>query len=560
MRIVRHLKGLAPEIRAILLIAAVLLGGVGVAAPANSSGLRLNPSDSTELIGRGALYLAPNDAPPPSDPADLPAWTATLKPVPRISLFGGAYWLVVTVTNTSGEQDWVIDPNGSIIDRVDAWIIGANDVQALQMGYRADYEYLLHYGKHVTLKENATYTVALRFESPYFARFPSIRLLPRADYVRHAGVETTLILGALGALLMLGLYNFFIYARTRASSLFFYAAYMLAYAVGWGLTFNVGAQLFGFRDLHWHYVPFFLLPVLNTLFYLGFLKLDQYHPPLARVSRFNIALSLILLPSCFIALPYAHSLATLVIGLFVVTAFISGIVVWRRGFAPARFFVFAFVALLVPATFILPANVGLIPNLLGNTELWTLMGGTLDGVLLAFALAERINQLQREKDAALLELQHALTLAHTDALTQLGNRQAFERDTQQLNPDGALILVDLDGLKRTNDLRGHGRGDALLRGFADRVSALPEVASSYRLGGDEFVLLAKSSDIPALTKALEGIEQALQLEEFPEAGVSFGMATVAEANQRARLNELADARMYQHKFERRNLRNAANSV
>ena len=45
------------------------------------------------------------------------------------------------------------------------------------------------------------------------------------------------------------------------------------------------------------------------------------------------------------------------------------------------------VALLLPSLVILPANVGLIPALVTNAQLFTLLGGTLDGVLLAFALA-----------------------------------------------------------------------------------------------------------------------------------------------------------------------------
>jgi diguanylate cyclase (GGDEF)-like protein len=528
------------------------------ATPVLASSQTLNGRGIVEFALPGHLYLAPDDAPPPLTQAELETWRATLRPESRVNLFGGAYWLIVSVSNTSSLSDWVLDPNGSIIERVDAWIIGEGDVQRLEMGYRADYEYLLHYGKHVVLEPNRSYTIAVRFQSPYFASFPSFRLMPRSSFVRLAGQDALLIIGALGALVMLMLYNLFIYTRTRDLSLLFYSLYLLTYAVGWALTFNLGAHVFDLRDLRWHYVPFFLLPVLNTLFYLRFLKLDQHHPGLARWSRVVIALSLLLMPSCFVALSYAHSLATLVIGMFVITAFISGIVVWRGGFQPARFFILAFLCLLVPALFILPANIGLIPDLVDNSELWTLMGGTLDGLLLAFALAERIGQLQREKEAALLEVSHALTLAHTDALTQLGNRQAFERDTQNLSSDGALVLVDLDGLKRINDLHGHSRGDALLRAFATAISRIPFRTSNFRLGGDEFVVLTTRADLQAVETALRRIESELVLEGFTEAGVSFGVATVEEATHRARLIELADARMYQHKFERRNVRSASN--
>jgi diguanylate cyclase (GGDEF)-like protein len=508
-----------------------------------------------DLKMRGMLYLASGDSRPPSFPDDFNVWERGLTPASGVNLFGGDYWLIARINNVSGLADWVLDPNGTIIGRVEAWIVGPSrdngNLQRLEMGYEADYEYLLHYGKHVRLEPDASYTIAVRFQSPYFASSPGFSIVPRPAFVRLVGQDTLFIVGALGALVMLALYNLFIFVRTRDSSLFFYSAYLLFYAVGWGLTFNLGAHVFGLRDLRWHYVPFFLLPVLNILFYLRFLKLEQYHPGLAKLSRAVIALSLLLLPSCFLALSYAHTLATLVIGLFVMLAFVSGIVVWRKGFQPARFFILAFLCLLIPALFILPANIGLIPDLVSNSELWTLMGGTLDGLLLAFALAERINQLEREKDAALLEANRALTLAHTDALTKLGNRQAFERDTERLLSDGALISVDLDGLKRINDLHGHTRGDALLRDFAASLSALPKSVSSYRLGGDEFVILACIADVPAVQTELQRIEARLRLEGFPEAGVSFGVATVMETNEGTRLNELADARMYQHKFERR---------
>jgi diguanylate cyclase (GGDEF)-like protein len=513
--------------------------------------LTLTPDGLTELLRPDTLYAARDDNPPPDDPRALEVWRATLTPVPRVNLFGGQYWIIARITNPSSTSDWILDPSGSILERVDAWLSGPSGTQRLEMGYNADYEYLLHYGKHVTFVPGGTYTVIVRFESPYFASFPNFRVLPRGDYVRFVGWDTALTLGALGALVMLAFYNFFIYSRTRDSSLFFYSAYLLTYAVGWGLTFNLGAHLLGIRNLHWHYVPFFLLPVLNTLFYLRFLHLDKYHKGLARFSRFVIALSLVLLPSCFLALSYAHALATLVIGLFVFTAFISGVVVWRRGFAPARFFVLAFLCLLVPALFILPGNIGLLPDYIDNSELWTLLGGTLDGLLLAFALAERINQLQRDKDTALSETQRALTLAHTDALTKLGNRQAFERDTDHLLEGSALIAIDLDGLKRVNDRHGHARGDALLRAFAAQIKAMPYPVSTYRVGGDEFMILSSTEHVQAVCAELERIEAELRERGFAGTGVSYGVASVTETREGVRLTELADTRMYQHKFQRR---------
>jgi diguanylate cyclase (GGDEF)-like protein len=519
----------------------VFFGGVAMATP-------LNLEQASELMKQGKLYQAAPDSPaPPTNPTQLEDWEKQQKPVSRVNLFGGSYFLVAQVQNPSDETRWVLDPNGTIIEKVEAWLYGKTP-QYLNLGYSANFEYLLHYGKRITLEPERPYTIVVRFQSPYYASQPSFRLMTEPSFLQVSSLDTVLILGALGALLILAFYNLFIYARTQDPSLLFYSLYLLAYALGWGLTFNLFAHVFGLRDLRLHYIPFFLLPVLNSLFYLRFLQLERHSPLLVRLTWFNVGLSLLLLPSCFLALPFAHSLATLVIGLFVFTAFASGIVVWRRGYMPARFFTFAFVALLVPALIILPANVGLIPDLLDNSELVTLLGGLLDGLLLAFALAERIRVLQLEKEAALVQAENALRLAHTDALTGLRNRQAF--DHRPIQSGDALILIDLDGLKRINDLQGHNVGDALLRRFSQKIAELSGV-TSHRLGGDEFVLLLPTYAVQTTKKALERIEQELRQDGFPEAGVSYGIADTAEAQTRAKLVELADARMYQYKFGRR---------
>lgn len=85
--------------------------------------------------------------------------------------------------------------------------------------------------------------------------------------------------------------------------------------------------------------------------------------------------------------------------------------------------------------------------------------------------------------------------AHQDPLTGLANRRELERRFDEVDwatTPAALLVGDLDGLKRVNDRDGHPAGDALLREIG---SVLGDVASSVddatavRLGGDEFCVL-----------------------------------------------------------------------
>lgn len=92
----------------------------------------------------------------------------------------------------------------------------------------------------------------------------------------------------------------------------------------------------------------------------------------------------------------------------------------------------------------------------------------------------------------------AQSLSLRDPLTGLPNRvllqdrldQALKRSRRSLEPF-AVIVVDLDGFKDVNDVRGHGAGDEVLKTLARRFeSILRESDTVARVGGDEFVIVS----------------------------------------------------------------------
>ena len=517
----------------------------------------LSPTEPLELTRSGQFYLAEANEEPP-DVDRLADWLARKTPVAHVSLFGGRYWFHATVRNDSPATQWVIDPHASLMEHVGGWIyVGGQPPQTFVTGYHADTPYMLHYGSDITLPRGSSAHVLLRIDSRYFARLPGIDIQTKAEYRRTVISENVLALFALGALLTLALYNLFMFLGTRDKALLYYALYLLAATVGWGLTFHIPAQWLGWHGLQWHYLPFFLMVVFNTLFYIEFLQLREAAPRLAWAGYANLVLALVLLPSCFIAMSWAHTLATITISISLTLALVAGLLRLWSGYLPARYFLAAFLALLLPALVILPANLGLSQDMVRNPELIALLGSTADAILLAFALADKIRLLSIEKDGYLVQLHRALDQASTDALTGIGNRHAFDRTLSSLTAADSsaglmLVMIDLDGLKRINDERGHAHGDALLCEFSRQLQTLRDRDMTvFRLGGDEFAVLGDMRHEDETRRDMRRFEERLHAAGFEGCGISFGIAFGSEITSSSQLLIHADARMYRHKSTKR---------
>jgi diguanylate cyclase len=92
----------------------------------------------------------------------------------------------------------------------------------------------------------------------------------------------------------------------------------------------------------------------------------------------------------------------------------------------------------------------------------------------------------------------AESLALRDMLTGLPNRalldDRLEQALQRASRTGdafALLVVDLDGFKEVNDIRGHDAGDQVLKSIARRLESVVRASDTVaRVGGDEFVVLS----------------------------------------------------------------------
>lgn len=143
-----------------------------------------------------------------------------------------------------------------------------------------------------------------------------------------------------------------------------------------------------------------------------------------------------------------------------------------------------------------------------------------------------------------------------DPITGLGNHRAFQEELHRQTADAArhgyplaLVMLDLDDLKRANDEYGHAGGDHLLAAMGRLlVSASRTADRAFRIGGDEFALLLPNADATAAHTTMTRIlSAALGAESTFDRGFSFsaGISAFPQPSADGRLLiRNADAALY----------------
>lgn len=202
---------------------------------------------------------------------------------------------------------------------------------------------------------------------------------------------------------------------------------------------------------------------------------------------------------------------------------------------------------------ILIAGIGLfLAQSIDHLQLLQYVLSTTITVLFSFAFSDRMLRQQ-----ALLR-----ELSIKDPLTGAGNRRAMEEklleiteNTSLSNP--ALILIDLDEFKKTNDQYGHSAGDSILREFSYLIANhLSKNEYLYRFGGEEFVIICCHLDCQQASSLAEDIREIVESHTFEKnlkITISLGIAEYKTDETGFEWLGRADKAMYRAKDAGRNL-------
>lgn len=511
------------------------------------------------------------------------------------------------VTAADMPQRWLLEVAHSSLDTIDIYIAEEGSTFLHQHGGdRVPFaDKPLPHRHHLfelSLKPDTRYSLYVRAASSGTLSVPVNLWQPDALWADDQ-VSYALLSSYYGLLVGLMIYNLFLFVSLREKLYLVYVIFVASLGLGQaGLAGLTGQFLWQHNALLTHLSPtgaVSLAGILGAYFVQGFLGST---PRALHMQWVMPALGVVFGVSFVSTLFFSYFLGAVLVNvsslIFALCALFMGGVSLYHGQPGARFFVLAWVSLLLGIVVLALHNLGGLPSN-GFTANALMFGSAAEMLLLSLALADRINSMQKAQDLAqqealavnrkmvgalreserqlesrvserTVELKQAndeLTRnkvlleeqANHDALTGLANRKLLTERLQQAQLRSqrtgqrfALMVADLDRFKQINDRFGHMAGDQVLVEVAHRLKAhLREVDTVARVGGDEFVLLLESV---GSREAMQRLQHKLLTEvtkpvpidgQDVSVGMSIGMAVYPDdAADAENLFQLADKQMY----------------
>ena len=152
-------------------------------------------------------------------------------------------------------------------------------------------------------------------------------------------------------------------------------------------------------------------------------------------------------------------------------------------------------------------------------------------------------------------------LANQDGLTGVKNKVSYNAEVARINEmikngeytNFAVVMIDLNYLKDTNDTYGHDTGDIALIKLAELVCDTFKFSPVYRVGGDEFVVISRSKDYLRVDKLVEELKKktnkTIDVHDGENISAAVGFSTYNPEIDKSvdDVFKRADKAMYEHK-------------
>ena len=149
-----------------------------------------------------------------------------------------------------------------------------------------------------------------------------------------------------------------------------------------------------------------------------------------------------------------------------------------------------------------------------------------------------------------------------DALTGMKSKRAWQEKEKMLDDQVrqgrgrfAVVVCDINGLKKVNDTIGHEAGDRLIIRAGNYICKTFRYSPIYRIGGDEFAVILEGKDLEEREVLLAELQRKMDnqkdnIEKDIPVSIAVGIAVCESTDSCcAEVFRRADERMYENKVK-----------
>jgi len=367
-------------------------------------------------------------------------FTPSEKMVPAFGFTRATVWLKFSVENPGADsREFYLDISNPILDHVELYIPQDQGYEIKAAGdhtpfFSRELKYRTIVFPLTIPKGMHTYYV--RVNTASYMNLP-LSLWTSEAFFDHANRELPLLWMFYGLMLIMAVYNCFIYFSSRDVSYLYYSFFILSF-VFFHFAYNgFGSQYLWDHSVWWTNVsiPVFLAMVACAfiMFSRSFLKTARYYPVLDKVFLANsILFALIMVLSPVIDYQLSVKILNAMCLIVLPVLMIAGVLSLRKGSREAVFYILAWTVFIIGTMMHILKNFGVLPETF--ITVWSQQfGAILQTMLLSLGLADRINTMRQQ-----------IVESH-DKLVETNTRLDEERD---------LLFVTLkciaDGVISTN--------------------------------------------------------------------------------------------------------------
>ena len=121
----------------------------------------------------------------------------------------------------------------------------------------------------------------------------------------------------------------------------------------------------------------------------------------------------------------------------------------------------------------------------------------------------------------------------------------------------AVVMMDVNNLKKVNDGLGHEKGDELLQKASSFICQTFSHSPVFRIGGDEFVAIVDGADFDTIDQKMQEFQAYMKetssKDDIMEVCIASGMAKMGiDGDAYDVILKVADERMYHNKIKIKN--------